>query len=76
METPRKITNARKSRKYPDIFYETPKDAAERTDAEREARLAAESRAEAAEARVQASEARERELLAEIERLRAQQAGQ
>ena len=69
MATPRKITNAWKSKKYPDIFYETPKDAAERTYAELEARLTVESRAEAAEAR-------ERELLAEIERLRRQQSGQ
>ena len=76
MATTRKTTNASKNRKYPNIFYETPKGAAERTYAEREARLAAESRAEAAEARAEASEARERELLAEIERLRRRHSGQ
>ncbi len=75
-----KMTSARKSRKYPDIFYETPKDVVERADADRQARIEAEARAEAAETRAQAaearaeeSEARERELLEEIARLRQQQ---
>ena len=59
MKKNRKITNAWANRTLPDIFYESPKEAAERADAEREGRLAA--------------EARERELLKEVERLRRQQ---
>ena len=61
-----KTTNLSRNKKYPDIFYETQKDAAERAGEEREARLAAEARAEAAESR-------EREFLAEIDRLRSLQ---
>ena len=72
MKENRKITNAWVNRTLPDIFYETPKEAAERVDEEREARLAAEARER--EARL-AAEARERALLEEIERLRAQQSG-
>ena len=60
-EKNKKITNAWVNRTLPDIFYETPKEAAERAGTEREARLAA--------------EARELELLEEVERLRQQQAG-
>ena len=60
-EKNKKITNAWVNRTLPDIFYETPKEAAERADTERKARLAA--------------EARERALLEEVERLRQQQAG-
>ena len=61
MKENRKITNAWVNRTLPDIFYESPKEAAERVDEEREARLAA--------------EARERALLEEIERLRGRQSG-
>ena len=71
-----KTTNTPKIKKYPDIFYETPKGAAERTGVEREARMKAEARAEAEREARLASEARERELLAEIERLRSLQSGQ
>ena len=71
------ITNAWDNRTLPDIFYETPKEAAERTGVERQARMEAEAQLEVErEARLSerlASEARERELLAEIERLRSLQ---
>lgn len=80
MEKKREITNPWVNRTLPDIFYETPKEAAERTDIERQARMEAEARAEAAEVRIAEqkarADARERELLAEIERLRRQQPGQ